>query len=71
MTEPEFDTEEERQAYAAGLEAAAEKVRGKPLTREDIRQMTPQEIMKRMPEVRAALKSGEGQSEDDAEAVNA
>ena len=58
MADREFETDAEREAFAAGLEEAAKKAReGKKLTVADIKKMSQEEMIDRMPEVRAALKS--------------
>jgi hypothetical protein len=59
MADREFDTDAEREAYAAGIEEAAKKVQKPPLTMADVRKMDKDEVAARMPEVRAALKRGE------------
>jgi len=58
MADREFETDAEREAFAAGLEEAAKRAReGKKLTVADVKKMTQEEIVDRMPEVRAALKT--------------
>jgi hypothetical protein len=64
MADREFDTDAEREAYAAGMEEAAKKMQKPPLTMAEIRKMSPQEAAARMPEVREALKRGDGEREE-------
>ena len=64
MADREFDTDAEREAYAAGIEEAAKKVQKPPLTMADVRKMSKDEVAARMPEVRAALKRGESTDAD-------
>lgn len=68
MPASDFESEAEKAAFKAGVKEATELVdEKKPLTVADIKKMSQEEIVDRMPEVRAALK-GQPAGNTDADA---
>ncbi len=65
MSDREFDTDAERQAYLAGVEDTAKKLQKPPLTMADIRQMSTKEIMARKREVDKVLAEPKKGDDDD------
>jgi hypothetical protein len=56
MSASDYESEEARKAFAAGMEQAAKEFQGEPLTLADIRGMTAKEIMARKREVDEVLR---------------